>query len=85
MGLAEYSCDAFGKWVLGGKGFGGVWLVRKCGKVEIFREDEGGVLVGFLRFWLSSRRDHENGRVLLVIAPSRDVIDSFEWMRRRTE
>lgn len=74
MGLAEYSCAAFGKWVLGGKGFGGVWLVRKCGKVEIFRENESGVLVGFLRFWLSNRRDHENGRVLLVIAASRDLL-----------
>lgn len=78
MGLLEYSRDAFGKWVLGGKGFGGVWLVRNCGKVEIFRDNESGVLIGFLRFWLSTRRDHENGRVLLVIAAGRDVIDSFE-------
>lgn len=50
----------------------------KSEKVEIFRENESGVLIGVLRFWLRSRRDHENGRVLLVIAASRGVIDSFE-------
>lgn len=75
--MVGYSCDAFGKWVLGGKGFGGVCLVGKCEKAEIFRENESGVLIGVLRFWLRSRRDHENGRVLLVIAASRCVIDSF--------
>lgn len=50
----------------------------KSEKVEIFRENESGVLIGVLRFWLRSRRDHENGRILLVIVASRGVIDSFE-------